>query len=955
MAPFHPDDAQRRVLGHASGPMLVTGGAGTGKTTVLRERFLALLADGADPDRVVLVTGSGRARDDARRELLGRLPGSLASLRVATIHGLAYQVVSARYHALGYDEPPTILAAAEQFAKVRELLGGEDPAEWPAYGRLLPLRGFADQVRQLLIRAQEALWSPEDISRAAAERGLGGWNELARFFSRYLDVLGAEGAVDFAGLLGQAAIAAEDGGPMFDHVLVDDLQDSTLAAERLLRALRPQSLVVAGNLDAHVFSFQGTTDLPLRRFAERTGVEVVELVTDHRGPDRRIEAWSAAHTSEEHTAVARELRRAHVEDGVPWRELAVVVRRQGPHLGGLLRALDDAGIPRHVPERGLALQAEAATVPYLLALRWIARPAERDALVEPVLTSELGGLSPAAARGLLRAARAAGRPPAEAIAIQHDLGPQETARLSELGAILAEAEGRSASVVEAFRLLWERLPCSARLVAAAEDGGRRDLDAVVALAGAVERSGEGGDPSVAAFVDLLDAGEGGPGLSVGGDPHADAVRVLTAHGATGLEFDTVVVVGAIEGDFPSLERPEPMFDLSVLEGERTRSALLRRRLAEERRLFRSVLGRARRRVVLTASEPHGAEEAARSRFVDELGLEWTPVGSIPAEPVSVAEAAAVWRRELADRSAPPPRRLAAIDGLLALGVDPSRWWFQHDWTAPGAPVQEQLRLSYSRLSTLENCELQFVLGEELGLSRRGGHQAAVGKLVHELIEECEAGRIERSLDALVAALDARWNHGLFPSRTVSEAFRRLAAEELLPRWLEHFGRLPAVATEVRFSFEFDDATIAGSIDRIGPHDKGFRITDFKTGNPDRAPKASESLQLGIYYLAVMLAPELEAYRPVRAVDFAYLRGDRHGELPPKAWPISPTGEEPFQAQVRERLSELIAQIRELHRTGTWRPNPAAECFFCDFKQLCSLYPEGQPLFPVGSVSEEVPA
>ena len=49
----------------------------------------------------------------------------------------------------------------------------------------------------------------------------------------------------------------------------------------------------------------------------------------------------------------------------------MVVRRQGAHLGGLLRALDDARIPRAVPERGLSLTAEPATRPFVLALRWL--------------------------------------------------------------------------------------------------------------------------------------------------------------------------------------------------------------------------------------------------------------------------------------------------------------------------------------------------------------------------------------------------------------------------------------------------------------------------------------------------------------------------------------------------------------------------------------------------------
>src|SRR5439155_8047485 len=152
---------------------------------------------------------------------------SLPSLRVTTVHGLAYDVVSRRYEALGYAAPPTVLSAPDHFAKVQELLQGEDGADWPTYGSMRGLRGFADQVRQFLLRAQEALLRPEHVSKRAETSGLTGWRELAAFYRRYLEVLDAANAVDFAGLVEQAAAAVAGRPPLYQHVLVDDYQDAT--------------------------------------------------------------------------------------------------------------------------------------------------------------------------------------------------------------------------------------------------------------------------------------------------------------------------------------------------------------------------------------------------------------------------------------------------------------------------------------------------------------------------------------------------------------------------------------------------------------------------------------------------------------------------------------------------------------------------------------------------------
>ncbi|TMK30097.1 MAG: hypothetical protein E6G61_07820, partial [Actinobacteria bacterium] len=466
--PFQPDPAQQRILDHDAGPLLVIGEAGTGKTVVLRERFARLIEGGADPERVTLLAGSRRARDESKTAILRRLERSLPGVRVTTMQGLAHQLVSRHPDLLGYGRAPKILDATDQFALVQDLLHGERAEEWPAYGDMLALKGFADEVRKFVLRAQEGLLDPDRILQEAGDAGLPGWRDLAGFYRRYLDVLDAQGAVDFAGLVVQAAVAAAAADRPFDHVLVDDFQDTTFAAERLIARLSPLSLVVAGDPDAHVFSFQGMTDAPIRRFVERFGSSLVRLPNRHRGV-ASIEAWRLPHTSEEHAAVARELRRIHVTDWVPWGELAVVVRRNGPHIGGLVRALDDAGIPRSQAGAGLSASAAPATFPYVLALRWIvADPGRRDDMVESVLTSELGGISPAAARSLLRLARAGGHAPAHALEIDEGLADPERSALSELREILRQASGRRRSVLDAFSVLWQGLSYSRRLVEAAE-------------------------------------------------------------------------------------------------------------------------------------------------------------------------------------------------------------------------------------------------------------------------------------------------------------------------------------------------------------------------------------------------------------------------------------------------------------------------------------------------------
>jgi RecB family exonuclease len=316
--------------------------------------------------------------------------------------------------------------------------------------------------------------------------------------------------------------------------------------------------------------------------------------------------------------------------------------------------------------------------------------------------------------------------------------------------------------------------------------------------------------------------------------------------------------------------------------------------------------------------------------------------------VSTFEAASAWRRTLCDRRAPASERLSCLDALLALGDDPRGWWFQRDWTDLSAAPEDALVLSYSRLSTLENCELQFVLSSELGLDPGGGYQAWVGKLVHSIIEGCERGTVERTREAFERVLDERWEKTRFPSHAISEAERANAKAVLIRNWFARYAEPPAKATERGFAFEFGGARIRGKIDRIGPvPDGGTRITDYKTGRSDSAPKPAESLQLGIYYLAVNEDDDLAEHRPVQAVELAFLGGTKADpSLDVKEWSVSDDAEEDYKERMRERLGGLIDRIHELNEERRYLANTKANCFFCRFQTLCTRYPQGGAVFPV---------
>jgi RecB family exonuclease len=176
---------------------------------------------------------------------------------------------------------------------------------------------------------------------------------------------------------------------------------------------------------------------------------------------------------------------------------------------------------------------------------------------------------------------------------------------------------------------------------------------------------------------------------------------------------------------------------------------------------------------------------------------------------------------------------------------------------------------------------------------------------------------------------------------------------MLPAWVREYGEARAIAREIRFEFEFDGALVVGVIDRIGAVQKGGSyITDYKTGKSRNAGRADENLQLGIYYLAVNRAPELEAFRPVKGIELVFLRDQeyRSPEIKRASKGFNSKEEPEYAAAMAQKLHGLIEHLRELNDGEIYRPNPSANCRFCEFKELCSLWPEGREVLPVGGAS-----
>ncbi|WP_405706270.1 ATP-dependent helicase [Streptomyces sp. NBC_00069] len=416
------DAAQQAVVDHTGGPLLVLAGPGTGKTTTLVEAAAARVEAGTDPARILILTFSRKAAVELRDRAALRLGGARAP-QATTFHSFCYGLVRAHQDTDLFADPLRLLSGPEQDVTVRTLLEGQRhirSIRWPDDLRAaLTTRGFADEVRAVLARARELGLGPTALDAFATRLGRPDWKAAAAFLSEYLDVLDMQGTLDYAELVHRAVLLAERTPSLalsYDVIYVDEYQDTDASQLRLLRALAGPAgtLVAFGDPDQSIYAFRGADINNILDFegsfpgaavhaltvARRSGAGLLaatRLLTSrmpvpclpsaavraHRAltPVREgggAEVFTYPTAGAELDNIADILRRAHLEDGVPWQDMAVLVRAGGRTLPAMRRALIAAGVPAETGGSDTPLRHEPAITPLLTALRTAATPATPD-------------------------------------------------------------------------------------------------------------------------------------------------------------------------------------------------------------------------------------------------------------------------------------------------------------------------------------------------------------------------------------------------------------------------------------------------------------------------------------------------------------------------------------------------------------------------------------------------
>jgi superfamily I DNA/RNA helicase/RecB family exonuclease len=950
-------DAEARVALEPGlrGLLRVLGGPGTGKSSLLVDAALAHISAGVDPESVLLLTGSGRIGLRARAALTSallrsrrdrRLPAVTREPLVRTVHSYAFAVLRLAAQRAG-DAPPRLVTNAEQDAVIRELLAGDiadgpdATVKWPPQLRpALGTAGFAAELRDLLARCAERGVDARQLRRLGRLHGRPEWVAAGQFAQQYEQVMLLRAAVGT--VAPQATVpalgAAELVGTALDAfaanpellaaerarirlLLVDDAQQLDPQAAQLVRVLAAGAdlALIAGDPSQAVFGFRGADpgalladDSPsvtltaskrcapavagaITAIARRLPAGVDGTITGSGTDPGSVAVQLAASAHAEATIIADTLRRAHLVDGVPWSQMAVIVRSVSRVAATLPQALARAGVPVAIPPIGGSLAEQPAARALLTVLA-----ATADGLDAPqaltLLTGPIGRVDPVSLRSLRRALRRGGahadfgdllvgaligdEPPL--------LSAVQARPLRRLRAVLgAAARCHRAGEDPRYTLwaAWHRSGLQRRLLTAIDRGGpagaqaARDLDAVTAL---FDVTGEYVSRTAGASLrGLVDHVCGLQLPTARRDPvsPAEQISVLSAHAALGHEWELVVIAGLQDGLWPNTIPRGGVLGtqrlLDAIDGIGQDASMRAPLLADERRLLVAAMGRTRRRLVVTAvdAEAGEAEAAADSELpspfffevaqcaTDDLDL--TPVTS----PRLLSAPAVVGRLRgvvcAPDGAVDDTERGSAATQLARLaragvpGADPLQWY----GLVPVSTVQplwsgddHVVTLTPSSLQTLTECPLRW-LAERHGASGPRDLGATIGSLAHALIAE------PRGSDGqLLAELERAWQHLPFesPWYSANELARHRAMIETFLAWRAQSRReLTQVGVEVDVDGVIDTQggpriRLRGRVDRIERDAAGrLVIVDVKTGKtPVSKDDAQRHAQLAMYQLAV---------------------------------------------------------------------------------------------------------
>jgi len=1022
------------VLNSTDSRLIVYGPAGSGKSATLVESVVRKIANGFNSNSI-LVLAYGRERaSQLRDEIVIQSGASAFEPLVRTFHSLAFSIINTQ---LDLDSPKYVLiSGAEQDSFIRDLLAHPENSpgvNWPAeLSAALGTRGFARELRDLMLRASERNFSYKKLIEKAQLLNEPWWIPAAKFWESYDNILGLRYGIvpgtplriDPSSIISLAINQLRTDAKLlaewqnrFKLILVDEFQESDSAQRELLELLSGPQVCIFADPNSTVGQFRGAEpegistfvrnnkyksaylDQALRgtpsindltraiteKLPNRTGIGLVKEI-EFIGKDRGVDVAKLANQVDCANYIAHAFRTAHLQGGLAWSQMAVILRSPGAAVASLTRAFALNNIPVEIDADALSLGENPAVTPILtiaeIALGRVAlTPANWEA-IEELLLSEFGGADALSLRQMridiakVRSDDGATRSSTEIILsiLNENDAPlpwEQIKSLKQIADLIAAARleiKRGGDISDLIWAIWSSAKSydgatmanswRTRAIAGGVRGAAadRDLDAVIQLFESARRFAErmpGAGPQL--FIDQI-RGESilSDAITAQGQ-RTEVVRVMTVHSTKGLEWELVALTGLQEGIWPNLRaRGSLLGSERLVESERSGMESLVARseieasaasalIEDERRLLGVALSRAKSGLIVTAFSKD--DDSEPSQYFEEIyehiygnSSEDASVKDLPRSLTPQALVATL-RRNLMTGT-PDEKEFAA--GLLKTlanegitSADPGSWLGASELSSfePSLPILEKVSVSPSNLQSFSECGLKWFIEKSGG---RDGDSTAqlLGIAIHAL-----AAMLKENPDMQVKEMEDRLasNWALIDgNKGWVRDYQFTRAVEKLRKFYEWQKKNPnsLFAVEAKFHKEIGRAIFNGSVDRVEIDAQGrVYIVDLKSGASDVTKDAAqEHKQLAGYQLAIYEESftEIKPGGESGGAELVFLGNDSKSASVKKQGPLD---HQTIKAQVIEAADAMSA--------AQFSATVNKHCRTCSVSLICPIQPQGR--------------
>lgn len=946
---------QKAAVLHDEGPLLIVAGAGTGKTKVLTGRIIYLLEKRkVDPRRILALTFTEKAAQEMTERVEKYLPLGYGEMWIKTFHGFCDSVLREKCIDIGIAPDYKILTAAEQWIFVKKHLFKFEldyyrPLAKPHkfIGHLLShfsrLKDEAVTPARYLAYAKnfrKRAVSPEEKMEAKKTM------ELAKAYVKYQELLLKNNFLDYGDLIMKTLELFQKRPNVlheyqlrFQHVLVDEFQDTNYAQIQILLLLtdKHKNLFVVGDDDQSIYKWRGASVTNILNFEKHfPHARKLVLAKNYRSPQNILDlSYSVIqcnnpnrlehqHKFSKKLAAGRqqkgEIALMHFDNYLQEidfviskiqklksgeRDAAILVRAN-QHAKQFVSEMKRLNLPyQYFAENSIFMRPEIKDL--LALLRFISNPND-DLSLFRLLAMPVFGLSIESLNFMMQNAKKSYAPLYEYLRIRSQGFNSALEKAFPILIRLIEFS-RSRTISELIGKFFEESGYGKLLTKEDTAENAEKLESLAEFSVRLkEFESKTAYIRISDFVEYCDLlHETGEGAPLSKEIDRSITKILTVHGAKGLEFDTVFVPFLVDGKFPTFSRKEPISIPEALIPEPV--PLGDHHIEEERRLFYVACTRAKKNLYLTSSTMYeGTKRFKFSRFINEaentIGLKSSSLRpSPPRTPVFI------------DKS---NEKLRIHRPIRKFKVNTER-------------------LSFSHLDTFKTCPLKYRFRYIFNIIPPPSSAANFGNSIHNTLKafyhllktsappDCNVYKMKKLeekkwINSLKDIYEKNWIPYGYDNKA-HEGERKRQGLSMIKNLFASNKRQFSIPAhlEKKFDLPLGKICISGRIDRIDRlPDSTFEVIDYKTGSSRQNINLKKDLQLAIYALACRDIFKL----PVSKLSFYFIEDDRKISIE-----LLPEDLEDAEREIKKMTGDLV--------NSDFSPAPGFPCSWCEYRTICN--------------------